>query len=221
MDRNMLLGILAVTLIALAAAILLPGGRTVESEPKLPWIIDVKSPEKLSVLGITLGESTLGEVEIQLSEGAKVTLFRSIDNKYAVEAYFQRIDLSSIRADLVVTLDVDTATSDEMFNRGIRISNSSSGAKKVTLSSKDLERIKQAKISHITYIPATDLEEDLILGRFGEPTERLKELHSKTVHWLYPEKGLDIAVNPNGKEVFQYIRPAHFDLVTAPLRDKQ
>ncbi|MEJ1402959.1 MAG: hypothetical protein RPU73_03645 [Candidatus Sedimenticola sp. (ex Thyasira tokunagai)] len=218
MDRNMLLGILGITLFALAAAILLPGGRTVDNEPKLPWIIDVESPEKLSVMGITLGQSTLGEAENIFKAGAKVTLFRSADGKYAIEAYFQRIYLSSIRADLVVTLDVDKATTDGMFNRGVRISNISNGAKKVDLSSDDLESIKQAKISHITYIPASDLDEDLLLSRFGEPAERLKELDSKTTHWLYPSKGLDIAVNPDGKEVFQYILPAHFDLVTEPLR---
>lgn len=181
----------------------------------------MESPEKLHVLGVTLGETTLGEAEFKFKAGGDVTLFQSSAGEYAIEAYFQRIYLSGIRADLVATLDVDQTTAGEMFDRGRRISRNSSGGKKVALSSEDLERLKQVKISHITYLPATDLEEELIISRFGEPVERMQEQDSEITHWLYPNKGLDIAVNPDGKEIFQYITPARFELITKPLRNDQ
>ncbi len=220
MDRNILLGILSLTLIALAAAILLPGGRSVDSEPKLPWLITVESPEKVSVFGINLGTTTLGEAKHIFQAGGEVNLFRSAENEYAVEAYFQRLYLSGIRADLVLTLDIDRDTADGVFERGRRISNSGGGAKKADLSTEDMTLIDQIKISHITYIPATDLDEELLISRFGQPDERVKEPESETTHWLYPDKGLDIAVNPEGKEVFQYLLPAHFDQASQPLRQR-
>jgi len=36
-------------------------------------------------------------------------------------------------------------------------------------------------------------------------------------HWLYPDRGLDIAVNPDGREVFQYVMPARFNELLEPL----
>ncbi len=47
------------TLIALAAAILLPGGRTVEENPRLPWDLRLDSQGNLSVFGLVLGKSNL------------------------------------------------------------------------------------------------------------------------------------------------------------------
>jgi hypothetical protein len=37
-------------------------------------------------------------------------------------------------------------------------------------------------------------------------------------HWLYPEKGLDIVVSDDGKEVLQYVAPRDFRQPVAPLR---
>jgi hypothetical protein len=83
----------------------------------------------------------------------------------------------------------------------------------------DLLSLSQGRVGHLTYIPSADLSEELIRSRFGEPTERITE-KSGIVHWLYPGKGMDIAVNPNGKEVFQYVLPARFPALIAPLIGK-
>lgn len=218
MERKLILGILGATLIALAAAILLPGGRTVDKDPKLPWLITVEPSGALSVFGLTLGETTLDEVRDLFHEQGKINLFFSPEmDTYAIEVYFQRIFLSGLRADMVFTLDIDNSTASKMYERGLRISKISSGAKKIDLAAEDQDALKQAKISHITYIPAADLDDKLVASRFGEPSERLQEQGTDITHWLYPDKGLDIAVNPDGKEIFQYITPKNFDQVIKPL----
>ncbi|MCW8905782.1 MAG: hypothetical protein OQL28_00905 [Sedimenticola sp.] len=221
MERKLFLGILSVTLVALAIALLLPGGRTPDREPRLPWLIEVNELGALKVFGITLGESTLQQARENLQDQGKVTLFQSPEGQYRTEAYFQRLFLSGLKADLVLTLAVGVNEAQEMFERGERISQMGSGTRKIELSSRDLEALSQAPVASITFIPAADLDADLLSGRFGEPARRVKETGSEIVHWLYPERGLDIALNPDGKEVFQYVKPADFGQLTEPLTGQE
>lgn len=219
MDRKIIVTILALTLVVLALAILVPGGRTIEENPKLPWILTLDDTGLPTVFGLTIGKSTLQEVRNNFQEQGVTNLFVSPDGKLAVETYFQSLYLSGIKADMVITLDLRQSELDDIYNRGLRISQLESGAKKVKLTDQDLESLNRGVIGHITYIPSADLTEDLVRNRFGEPAERITE-PSDIVHWLYPEKGMDIALNPNGKEVFQYISPARFEALTAPLVSK-
>ena len=219
MDRKLIFGIIALTLITLALAIVLPGGRSIEQKPKLPWIVTLDEAGFPTVFGLTIGKSTLQAVRHNFQEQGVTSLFISPAGKLAVETYFQALYLSGLKADIVVTLDLQQAQLDAIYNRGLRISQLESGAKKVKLSEQDLDSLAQGVIGHITYIPAADLAEELIRSRFGEPQNRIAE-QSGLVHWLYPEIGLDIALNPDGKEVFQYVLPARFAALIAPLLDK-
>lgn len=218
MERKIFLGILTVTLIILAAAILLPGGRTVDENPRLPWNLQIDDQGNLTVFGITLGSSDLATARASFQAQGKANLFLTPENRYMVEAYFQRIYLRGLKADVVLTLDLTEDRATQMFERGERISNMGDNTKKVELSSSDMEALSREKIAVITYIPAADLEEPLIASRFGEPDSKIQESGSAITHWLYPAKGLDIAVNPEGKEVLQYVNPAQFDRVLQPLR---
>lgn len=216
MDRKIILTLLAIILVVLAAAILLPGGRSVDTQPKLPWQIDVSQGE-VEVFGMHLGVTTLSEAQRLLGAEAEVTLFRSEAGQLAAEAYFQRASLSGLRADFILSMAVDQETSADMFERGLRISKLGSGTRKVELSAADRQQLLATPMSHITYIPATDLAPELIARQFGQPDEKISEADG-IEHWLYPHKGLDIAINPEGKEVLQYLQPRNFDQATAPLR---
>lgn len=220
MDKKILLGLLSLTLIALAAAILLPGGRAPDTNPKLPWDIQVDASGNTRVFGLTLGGSTLAEARQTFGVQDELSLFVSAGNRLDFESYFQRVYLSGIRADLVVKLVVDEDTADAMFKRGARISHLSGGIKKVTLAKQDLAALEKAPVGLITYLPAADLEPSLIASRFGEPSRRIGET-TGVEHWLYPDRGLDIAVHPEGREVIQYVPPSMFDaLIVAPLEKR-
>ena len=221
MDRKIGFSLLLITLVAIAVAILSPGGRTVDPNPKLPWMIEVDAHGESHVFGLTLGESTLADAREAFQEQGKMNLFLSPQGEYAIEAYFQRLFLSGLRADLVLALDVEQQQAAEIFDRGLRISKLGSGAKKVDMTTTDQDMLAEAKIALITYLPATDLEEEVIRRHFGEPQQKLSEKKSGIVHWLYAQKGLDIAVNPDGKEVFQYVRPSKFEELMKPLDDQQ
>ena len=218
MERKLILSILAVALVALAAAILLPGGRTVDKNPKLPWKITVDEAGSLTVFDLTLGRSTLKNAQDIFQEQGTANLFLSPEQEYSTEVYFQRLYLSGIRADIVLDLEISEEKASEIFDRGLRISRLGSGVKKIELSADDLTDLGQEPIKHIIYGPATDLDEALISRRFGEPYRRIAESGTEITHWLYPDKGLDIAVNADGKEIFQYVNPGDFEQIMAPLR---
>ena len=157
MDRKLIFGIIALTLVTLAFAILLPGGRSIQQNPKLPWIVTLDEAGFPAVFGLTIGQSSLQEVRRNFQEQGVTNLFVSPDGKLAVETYFQALYLSGIKADIVITLDLQQAQLDAIYNRGLRISQLESGAKKVKLTEQDLDWLNQGVIGHLTYIPAADL----------------------------------------------------------------
>jgi hypothetical protein len=216
MERNIVVGLISATLLALAIAIFIPSGKAPDKAPMLPWQIATDASGNSRIFGLTLDHSTLSEAERLYQQESTVSLFASPQDSYAIEAFFERLYLSGIRADLVLNIDMDQEAAASIYGRGIRMSRLGSGASKVTLSPQDLQQVKGQAITLITYLPAADLEEGLIRQRFGEPAQRIREA-SGIEHWLYPDQGLDIAINPKGKEVFQYVSPARFDQLIAPL----
>ena len=216
MERKLVAFVATLSLLAVAVAVFLPGGRSPDEFPKLPWKIQLDPQGNSEVLGVTLGRTTLEEAQEAFGAEAKINLFASPDQHYAVEAYFERLFLSGIKADMILALDLPQQQADGIYRRGLRVSKLGSGSRKVDLAPEDERALLQQPISHITYLPAADLEPELLGSLFGEPARRIPGKAGVT-HWLYPEKGLDIAVNPDGKEVFQYVPPARFAQLIEPL----
>jgi hypothetical protein len=56
----------------------------------------------------------------------------------------------------------------------------------------------------------------MITQRFGQPAERIKA-GTTFEHLLYPDRGLDIRLDTEGKEVLQYVAPRDFTRIREPL----
>jgi len=216
MDKKTLPWLLVSILVILAVAIMFPTGKNRQTPPTLPWDITIDDNGNAKIFNLTLNQNTLSDAQKEFSKVAKVSMFASPQGDYTIEAYFERLYISGIRADLILTLDINQETAAQMFERGRRMSQLGSGEKKITLDQADHSSVIKAAISHITYLPAANLDAELIQNRFGEPDKRHTE-SSGIVHWLYPDKGLDVALNPEGKEMLQYTSPAHFDRILKPL----
>lgn len=117
-----------------------------------------------------------------------------------------------------MAIDVPQSQLNDMFDRGVRIATLGSGTRKVTLSSADAQTVRSLPITSITYLPAINLSAELVEKRFGLPTEKLADPSSDAVHWLYPELGVDIALSEENREVIQYVQPANFAALVAPLK---
>ena len=219
MERKIFLTILIGSLLFIVIALLIPG-RIADEDPKLPWKIKTDGQGNSMVFGLELGKSPLMDAETIFGDEGEVSLLFAKNGEKTVEAYFDQIFLNGLRGNFVLTIDLEPETVEEMYHRGLRLSTLDSGNKKVSLAPSDLQIARQAPIVHITYLPGTDLSEELLTKIFGIPNLILSEPESGIRHWLYPEKGLDIAVDPERKEVFQYVRPADFEqFIAEPLKN--
>jgi hypothetical protein len=213
-------GLLAIaSLLVLAAVLIWPSPAPLEHPRNLPWQIDHTDSGSTTVFGITLEQSTLGEVESRLQEAATVSMFKAED-RYAVEAYFDQVTIGGLKAKIVLSMHLPANVMAEMFERGLRMSGSPSG-KKITLHPDDVAQVKKSPVSTITYLPALTLEDTTLAKRFGEPKERLREEKTGAVHWLYPDLGLDIALGGSERPVLQYVSPREFERLEQPLRHQQ
>ena len=93
-----------------------------------------------------------------------------------------------------------------------------SSTKKASLADEDIAVAYAAKMRGIAFVPSVNLDEAMILQRFGQPTERIPGAEKNTEHFLYPERGLDVVLNAQGKELIQYIAPRDFAHLREPLR---
>ncbi|VFM97178.1 MAG: hypothetical protein BECKG1743D_GA0114223_101073 [Candidatus Kentron sp. G] len=178
----------------------------------LPWQVDVR-PDGLSrVFGITLGKTTLDAVQTSLRDSGEIKLFVSASNEATVEVFFKSVGLDGLRGRIVLLLDPGEEILGAMSARGTRVKLIPGGGKKITLHPEDRAQLRYTPVSAITYLPFTDLDGPVIRQRFGEPERRIPEQgQTGVVHWLYPHIGLDIAINDDGQEVFQYVIPRDFE----------
>ena len=212
--RAVFFGVFALSVALLVAGIFLPGGKS-SSVTELPWQIE-HDANGMRVFGLTLGHSTLDEAQNKFQEPAEISLFVSDAGKLAAEAYFDRVNLSGLSAKIVLAAALPQAELQGMYQRGLRTSALGSG-RKVELHPDDKYIVLRAAISSITYLPATRLDEALIAQRFGSPSRRVREQKNDVLHLLYPQSGLDIALNRKNKAVLQYFPPQDFPTLMAPL----
>ncbi|MEW8027500.1 MAG: hypothetical protein AB2792_11215 [Candidatus Thiodiazotropha sp.] len=205
MEKKIIFWVVSLSLVAIALAILLPGGRTVDTNPRLPWEVTINANNEVEVFDLTLNHSRLVDAREVFQEQGEINMFLAETGEPALEAYFERVFLSGLRADIILVLKAETAQLQGLFNRGSRISRTSETIHKVELSSEDQLLAANLPIELINYVPAANLDESLILKRFGEPSERISEGEGGITHWIYPDKGMSIGVNLEGKELIQYM----------------
>ena len=182
----------------------------------LPWQIEHPAPGETRIFGLTLGSSTAGEAEQRFHEEAKPSLFQSPDGQLAVEMFFEQVALAGLKSRIVINIAVPAAELQAMYERGLRIS-ATGGGKKITPTPEDAARLRALPVSSLTYMPSVRLEEEIFIKRFGQPEQRIREKTSGTIHWLYPQHGLDITLGGKEKPVLQYVPPKDFGKLLQPL----
>lgn len=219
MAKHTFLSVLLITILALLGGIYLSSFKDpLDNHAGFPWQVDILDDGSTRVFSLTLGKSQLIDAEKLFKSIAEITLFSVDGGEASVEAFFRDIKSAGLNARMVISMDLSQQQMTEMLNRGARISTLGSGTRKVTLSSEDAERVRYSAISSITYLPSTQLDAELIEKRFGVPAEKLADSQSDAIHWLYPSKGIDIALSENSKEVIQYVLPERFDALVQPLK---
>lgn len=214
----------ALTLIALVVAALIvpflvPGmGKQegVDPNANLPWQIELDTQGGSSVFGLRPGVSTLGEVRQKLGSEIDVAIIAEPNEMGTLEGYYAQVPLGFVLARVIVTVDAKKEQISDMRDRALKAKHMESTTRKITLHPDDLAAIQKMPVKAISVIPSVNLDEATVIQRFGQPGERLV-VSEKRVHLLYPDKGLDVVVDSDGKELLQYVAPRNFAELREPL----
>ncbi len=219
MDIKIISSIVVFSILLIIVGIYIP----IDNKPQtqsLPWQIKTTPQGSIQVFGLTLGETVLQQAEQKLNTATEISLFVTPTGRYVAEAYFDKIVSAGLSARMIMVIDLPQSQLEAMYQRGTRISTLGSGVNKVTLHSQDITLLRKSPITSITYLPYTRLDETMIVKRFGQASQKITEQGNAMVHWLYPERGLDIALNSDGMAVLQYTSPDRFSELQVPLTQR-
>ncbi len=193
-----------------------PGSDSSRPNADMPWQITPTADGSITVFGLTLGESTLADAVSKLGYRYDLGLFREADGRVSLEAYFKDALLGGMNARLVLGLAVAPEPAREMLARSGNGKSRDGGVEQFPVAEADVPGALATPIESLTYVPYFKLPPDLALEHFGHPAERLVTGDEST-HWLYPDRGLDLVLGPDGQAILQYAPPRDFDRLREPL----
>ncbi|MBK7417074.1 MAG: hypothetical protein IPJ38_20195 [Dechloromonas sp.] len=205
------------------AALVIPffipsSGKTegVDPNSNLPWQITLDGQGGSTVFGLKPGVSTLGEVRRRFEPELELAIVARPDEIGALEGYYSSVSLGFVMARMIVTVDVSNELVFAMRERALKAKHMESTTRKITLNAEDVAAADLLPVKAISIIPTVNLDESTVIQRFGQPGERVV-VSEKRVHLLYPQQGLDVVVDSDGKELLQYVAPRNFASLREPL----
>lgn len=213
------LSLIALIIAALVLPFFLPiGSKSADVDPNinLPWQIELDGQGGSRVFGVRPGVDTLAEVRAVLGADVEVAIVAMPEEIGSLEAYYAQVPLGFVLAKVILTVDAPPAQILAMRDRALKAEHMESTTRKIRLHPDDLALAERLPVKAVSVIPTVNLDEATVMQRFGPPGERLK-VSEKRVHLLYPDKGLDVVVDADGKELLQYVAPRHFSLLRDPL----
>lgn len=209
----------AIVVLLLTVPFLLPSGGGMRSDAPMdaaPWQIESLPDGGTRVFGLVPGRSTLAEARQGLGGEPQLALIVAPGESGSVEAFFETVAAGPVTGKMVLTLASTVEQREQMLKRARKADYMESATRRVELSAEDLALAQGAAVTSIAFIPSANLDEQIVLQRFGAPAERIKSGENRQ-HFLYPEKGLDLQLDAKGKEVLQYVAPRDFARLREPL----
>ena len=215
---------------ALGASALIVGGRELfgpaDALPTpvtqdMPWQVLPLPGGGSKVLGLTLGaqhqgSSTLGDVVQRWGDSVQIAIVAEPNETGNLEAYVDPVQAGFISGKAVITAHLPPEVIQAMRERAPKTAYMAGTTRRVTLSSTDMIDALKAPVAVVSFIPSANLDEGIILSRFGPPAQRVRS-NGHLEHFLYPDKGLDLTLDSEGKELLQYVAPADFERLRQPL----
>lgn len=183
---------------------------------RYPWQINIMADGSSRIFGIQLGVTQVGEVKQMIGRSPKLALFENPDGRLSLELFYKEFTRAGLSGRLVLTVGASDAELNRLKQGSKRKDRLDSGAVQHRMEAGALLQIEAWPIVAMTYMPYANLDEEIIVARFGEPAEKIRS-HEKAQHWLYPQKGLDLIINEAGKDILQYVPPKEFEKLVQPL----
>ena len=179
----------------------------------LPWQIDILPGGDTRVFGITPGRTTFAEAIVQLGDDMSLAIISAPHEAGALEAYYSHHSSGPITGKLILVMDIAPAVLSAMQERAFQ----DGGTRRYRLHPDDLPVAYRAPVRVINFMPSFNLDEEIAQARFGTPAEIIR-IDAQQKHLLYPDKGLDLILSTDGKEVLQYLSPGGFSAHRARLQ---
>lgn len=210
--------IVAIIVLPFVPALIATFSGTPPSRPEqnLPWQIEPQPDGSSRVFGLQLGRSTLAEARQRLGPDLQVALVIAPGETGTLEAYYESFNAGFVTGKMVLTIDTTPAMRADMLKRAQKAEYMESSTRRIQLNEADQHAAEQLPVSVVAFIPSAQLDEQVVLQRFGQPAERLRGTETRE-HFLYPDLGLDLMLDTKGKELLQYVAPRDFARLRAPL----
>jgi hypothetical protein len=214
-----ILGVLAAAAVLFLALYLIPrpsgpaGNLPVSG---LPWQIETLPDGKTRVFGLVIGTDSLSDGIARFGSDGELAVVAAPGEVGSLELYFNEITAGAVTGKLILSAELPEPAIAALWQRAVKVEYMQSSTKKASPAESDVATAHAAVIRGITFIPSANLDEAIVLQRFGPPSERVR-VTEDVEHFLYPERGLDLSLNRDGKEVLQYVAVSRFDLLRKPL----
>lgn len=216
--KNIFIAVLTLAILAGAAILLTPSTETenkeVENLPPvaMPWEIIVHDDGSSEIFKVHLGSSTFQDLHKEWGMPDSIGLFAKGPKPQSVEVWYSNAKTSPMKAGVVLTLNVTEQEMQAMMIRSQGLKGSKTGDQRFILADTDQSQLLERTVETLTYIPSyRGLEADYFEERLGVPSATLQESGS-AISWFYPERGLTLMIDDEGKDVFQYQKPSTFKL---------
>ncbi len=177
--------------------------------------IEQNTNSGVSIMGITIGSSTLQAAKQILKERADSAMFIPAKNnkvqKIQLEAYFEEHQI-------ILGLEADFDLLEKIKNNGVNPFVFPSGVVKVGIGKKEHEAVNALLINSLTLVSHNRVNMEQFEKRFGKPGQIIQTSDSN-IHLLYPDLGLDLTRGPEGADALQFVEPKHFSRLLDPLKD--
>jgi hypothetical protein len=216
MKKSLAIAVAVAVLIAVVLLLRPAGDRKALPVEGLPWQIETLPDGGSRVFGLVLAHSTIGDARVRFGEDMEIGLVAARDEPGALEAYYGNVTAGFIMGKMILVATLDPPTLARLREHVVRKEYMHDTTYRYILDPDDLPLAWRAPIATITFIPAVSIDADTAIKRFGPPQERLRT-SDRVEHFLYPDKGLDLVLDNNGKEILQYVAPREFARLREPL----
>jgi hypothetical protein len=185
----------------------------------LPWQVSTTQGGATHVLGVDIGNITFKQLMFKLQLLAEPALFEAADGSLTLEAYFGKKKFGVLEARLIAEMDADEKLLKTMLKEQMGKDSTPSNHWKYALSVKNTRLANDLRVWRLVYLPVADYDLKQ-MKFFGEPEEILK-INNTAEYWLYPDKGMALLYDSDGKEIFYYAAPKDYQRLRKSLPMKR
>ena len=162
----------------------------------LPWQVGANADGTSQVLGLTLGTSTLADVQARFPDDLNVGLIAPNGQAASLEAFVDSFRAGFVTGKLVLAFEADAGWLQRARERSPRNEVGEGGrSRRYRLADDDGDQARAARVVALALLPSARLDEAVVTQRFGTPAER----HiggAGEVQLLYPALGVAVALPP-------------------------